>query len=197
MKTIGTIKFVQVQQESLKEQLPDGTRRYNHDPLLRLKRIKLTQNGVIGLTDTHDEIIDVHNTQHPNTRYRGDNPISIGFTSHYDKMRSEIGDHLEDGIAGESIIVETSVVYTPKSLGSRLAIQCQDRDEVVYLNEVIPIPPCEPFSRFARAQELTPQETKATLQFLSHGTRGFYGKLEQSGSPVIIQVGDLLLQLDD
>lgn len=197
MKTIGVIKFVQIQQDSLKEPLDDGTRRYNPTPLLRVKRIQLTDDGVIGLTDSDDKIIDVHNTRHPNSRYRGDNPISIGFTSHYDKMRQELNNQLKDGIAGESIIVETSTVYTPERIGGRLAIQLQNSDTYVYLNEVIPIPPCEPFSRFAQNRDLTPQETKSTLQFLSNGTRGFYGKLEDVSTKPIIQAGDILVLVTD
>ena len=197
MQTIGIIKFVQVQQDSLKQHLPDGTRQYNPDPLLKLKRIQLTADGVIGLTDTDDEIIDVHNTRHPRSRYRGDNPISIGFTSHYDAMRTEFGNHLDDGIAGESIIVEVTQRFTSDTLGQSLAIKCQATDELIHLKEVIPIPPCEPFSRFARDRDLSAQETKATLQFLSHGTRGFYTKLRDETLSPIIQLGDYLVQVRD
>jgi len=197
MQTIGIIKFVQVQQDSLKQHLPDGTRQYNPDPLLKLKRIQLTADGVVGLTETNDEIIDVHNTRHPNSRYRGDNPISIGFMSHYDKMRVEFGDHLEDGIAGESIIVETAHLFTPETFGTSLAIKCEANDELIHLKEVIPIPPCEPFSRFARDRDLSPQETKATLQFLNRGTRGFYAKLRDETLSPVIQSGDYLVRIDD
>jgi hypothetical protein len=78
MQEIGIIKFVQIQQESLKEVLDDRTQRYNPSPLLQLPKIKLTADGIIGITKQGQEIIDVHNTRHPNSRYRGDNPI-IGF----------------------------------------------------------------------------------------------------------------------
>lgn len=196
MQRIGTIKFVQIQQESLKEHLPDGSRAYNPLPLLRLNRIKLTVDGVIGITDSGDEIIDVHNTRHPNSRYRGDNPISMGFTSHYDKMRDELGDHLTDGIAGESIIVDCDTIYTPDVLNHQIVIKDETQGSMIYLNEVIPAPPCEPFSRFARARQLSPPETKATLQFLSHGTRGFYMKLEGSPDNTLIQTGDSVYLVD-
>ena len=197
MQKIGTIKFVQIQQDSLKEHLDDGTRIYNPSPLLKLNRIKLTQDGVIGLTDTGDEIIDVHNTRHPNSRYRGDNPISIGLTAHYDKMRAEMGDHLPDGIAGESIIIDCDTIYTSETLNQRIAIKSQNDSTLIYMNEVIPIPPCEPFSRFARARKLSPQETKSTLQFLSDGTRGFYLKLENDTKNVIVQTGDAVYLVTD
>ncbi len=197
MQEIGIIKFVQIQQDSLKEYLDEKTRKYNHTPLLQLAKIKLTPDGVIGLTDKDDEIIDVHHTRHANSRYRGDNPISIGFTSHYEKMRAEMGDHLHDGIAGESIIVECNPVYTVDSIGNRLAIKSQLDESLIYLNEVIAIPPCEPFSSFARAKTLTPAETKSTLQFLSGGTRGFYMKLENTPDNAIIQAGDTVYLAND
>ena len=197
MQEIGIIKFVQIQQDSLKEALADGTRKYNPSPLLQLAKIKLTIDGVIGLAEQNGEIIDVHHTQHPHSRYRGDNPISIGFTSHYDKMRTEMGDHLKDGIAGESIIIDCDPIYTSDTLGKRLAIKSQVDGSLIYLNEIIPIPPCEPFSRFARNKALTPAETKATLQFLSGGTRGFYMKLEDTPDNTIIQAGDRVYSIAD
>jgi hypothetical protein len=196
MKTIGVIKFVQIQQASLKAHHADGTRYYNPTPLLHLKRIQLTADGVIGLTESNDAIIDVHHIKHPQSRHRGDNPISIGFTSHYAHMRATYGDHLTDGIAGESIIVETSTHYTPESLGDHLAIYQHATNTYIDLNDIIPIPPCEPFSRFAQNRDLTPPETKATLQFLSNGTRGFYGKLSNINITPIIQAGDTLVQID-
>lgn len=197
MQEIGSIKFVQIQQESLKEVLADGTQKYNPTPLLQLSKIKLTVNGIIGLTDQAGEIIDVHHTDHPNSRHRGDNPISIGFTSHYNKMRAEIGDHLKDGIAGENIIIDCNPIYSVDRIGNRLAIKSQIDGQFIYLNEVIPIPPCEPFSRFARAKTLTPSETKSTLQYLSGGIRGFYMKLEETPKNTIIQAGDSIYLVAD
>lgn len=197
MQEIGIIKFVQIQQDSLKEYVDEKTRKYNPTPLLQLAKIKLTSDGVIGITEQGDEIIDVHHTRHPNSRYRGDNPISIGFTSHYAKMRAKMGDHLHDGIAGESIIVDCNPVYTVDSISNRLAIKSKLDENLIYLNEVIPIPPCEPFSRFARAKTLSPAETKSTLQFLSGGTRGFYMKLEHAPDNTIIQAGDRVYLVND
>jgi len=197
MKEIGIIKFVQIQQESLKEIIDEKRRNYNPTPLLQLSKIKLTAGGVIGLTEQNTEIIDVHHKRHPNSRYRGDNPISIGFTSHYEKMRAEMGDHLSDGIAGESIIVACHSIYTVDAIGNRLAIKSQGDESLIYLNEVIPIPPCEPFSRFVRAKNLSPAQKKLTLQFLSGGTRGFYMKLDNTPDNTIIQAGDRVYLVND
>jgi len=197
MQEIGIIKFVQIQQESLKELLADGTQKYNPTPLLKLSKIRLTAEGVIGITDQNDEIIDVHHMHHSNSRYRGDNPISIGFSSHYDKMRAEMGEHLKDGIAGESIIVECNPLYTVDTIGNCIAIKSHINGQLIHLNEIIPIPPCEPFSRFARAKDLIPAETKSTLQFLSGGTRGFYMKLEDTPDNTIIQAGDSVYIVGD
>jgi hypothetical protein len=112
-------------------------------------------------------------------------------------MRAEMGKHLNDGIAGESIIIECDPIYTVDTIGTRIAIKSHIDGHLIHLNEIIPIPPCEPFSRFARSKNLAPSETKSTLQFLSGGTRGFYMKLEESPDDTIIQAGDILYNILD
>lgn len=87
-------------------------------------------------------------------------------------------------------------VYTSQTLNNQIAIKKQDSDNFIYLSEVIPAPPCEPFSRFANPKISSPQDTKATLQFLSDGMRGFYMKLNSSTQEVIIQVGDVVYHVD-
>lgn len=197
MKTIGIVQFVQIQQSSLKEKLPDGGKRYNPSPIVRLPKIRLTADGVIGITETGEEIIDVHNAIHPNSTSRGDNGISVGFTSHYNAMRQKFGDHLSDGIAAEGIIVETDRVYTPETLGTRLAIKNVETGKLIYLYDVKAMLPCEPFSRFAANSNLAAPEMKATLQFLSEGMRGFCMTLENGQNTVFVQQGDELILLDD
>lgn len=196
MQLIGTIKFVQIQQSSLKEDCADGSRQYNPAPLLKVPEIEISADGAIGVTSPNNTIIDVHNARHPNSRNSGKNPISIGFTSHYTAMRSRFGNHLVDGIAGEGIIVETSELMRPETVGSKLMIQTTDDDELIHLVDVIPAPPCEPFSRFAANKALNPQEMKATLQFLNQGMRGYYMKLHKP-ERVRVKSGDKLFIAQD
>ena len=137
-----------------------------------------------------EAIIDVHNRQHPRSRNRGDNFISMGFSGHYTAMRSRFGDHLTDGIAGENIFVACDEIITPDKLGEMLVIETQAGVQV-RLEAVIPTPPCEPFSRFAAGHDLDAPEMKATLQFLSDGTRGFYMRIA-SAEEVVIRPGDVV-----
>ncbi len=190
MEQIGTVKFVQIQQNPLKLRQADGTRRYHPQALIQLHRIRLTAQGIVGLTDADDRLLDVHHSQHPHSRYRGDNSISLGLTAHYEEMRARFGNHIREGMGGENIIVSSSRIITPSDMGKRIAIQSSARDSLIYLGAVMPIPPCEPFSQFLCARALSPQETKSTLQFLSGGMRGYYMALETAAPEIIIQAGD-------
>lgn len=186
MRRIGRIQFVQIQRESLK--VGEGsTRSYDPTPLLTVARLQLTADGVYGIGADGTAIVDVHNTQHPRSRNREDNFISMGFTGHYAAMRARLGDHLTDGIAGENMIVACEGIITPEQLGTEVIIETQTGERIA-LDAVLPIPPCEPFSRFAANRSLTAPEMKATLQFLSNGTRGFYMRI--AADTAYVQAGD-------
>ena len=197
MEQIGTVKFVQIQQSALKIQRDDGKRDYDPAAIVPLARIQLTAAGIVGLTDANGKMLDVHHVRHPHSRYRGDNSISMGFTSHYEKMRVEIGHHIRDGIAGENIIVSSSRIIRPHELGTRVAIRSSADGSITVLHAIMPIPPCEPFSQFLCAKALSPQETKSTLQFLSGGMRGYYMELETAAPGIIIQTGDAVYRARD
>lgn len=188
MRHVGNIQFVQIQRESLKQS--DGhIKRYNPSPLLVMDHLRLTPEGVIGVTTAGDNLIDVHHEQHPRSRNRGDNFISLGFSAHYDLMRTRAGVFMAKGVAGENIIVDCDSHLRPDDLGDTLLIRTQSGDEI-RLTEVIPIPPCEPFSRFVAGDNLTPVEMKTMLQFLSNGTRGYYMRLPLSLESVVVRAGD-------
>ncbi len=195
MQAIGVVQLVQVQQESLKIDLEDGSRAYDPSPLCQVPQILITAKGIIGILESGEEVIDVHHTNHPRSRYRGDNHVSIGFTSHYDAMRHRYGEHLVTGIAAESIIVQTDTRYTSENIGTRLAIRSQKDDTLMHLTAIIPALPCAPFSQFIANHKLSPAETKATLQYLSDGMRGFYMRLADESDSAIVQAGDVLLQV--
>ena len=76
-----------------------------------------------------------------------------------------------------------------KSWGKEIMIETQSGEQV-RLEDTLPIPPCEPFSRFASNRDLAAPEMKATLQFLSNGTRGFYMRVSAEFDGTVIQVGD-------
>ncbi|PJF39238.1 MAG: hypothetical protein CUN54_09145 [Phototrophicales bacterium] len=170
---IGTIKMLQIQQSRLK--LGEKPNRvYDPSPIMTIKRMLVTSDGAYGITDDHQQIVDVHNKHHFDTRYNPGRTLSIGFTSHYDEMREKYGAHITDGIAGESIIVESTRHYTMADFNGGLVILDPKTEDEIHLNVTGGIAPCVPFSKFSLQRDFeSPEEEKATLQFLHDGQRGF------------------------
>ncbi len=198
MREIGLIKQVQVQRSSLKAgQQPHSY--YDPAPLLVVPGLRPTGEGVIGITATGEQVIDVHNSEHPASRQRaGRNGISIGFTSHYRTMRARFGPHLVDGIAGENILVETERKQALTSLEHGIVIKSAATGQFVYLTNVIVATPCVPFSQFAaNRQDLADKELKHVLQFLDKGTRGFYTTLAGGQQATTIAAGDRIFALQE
>lgn len=200
MKKIGKIVQLQIQQDPLKSQVTGGRVVYDPAGIMVLQEIRLTTFGIVGIMDFLNRemaYLDVHHLRHPQSRFRGDNKISIGFTGHYQRMRHEFGKHLRDGLAGENIIIQADDRLAPQDLGRRLAIRSRQHDSLILLCEIKPIPPCEPFTRFARkAPALSPSETKRDLQFLSGGLRGYYLEVESAPEEAILQIGDTVYRVD-
>jgi hypothetical protein len=188
MHCIGTIKQVQIQRSSLKR----GERSqqyYDPSPLLVVSRLLLTKRGAIGITAEGERITDVHHADHPASRYRGENGISLGFTTHYERMRTHFGPHLRDGIAGESILIEDDGREVRlDELAEGVAIKDATGD-LVLLADVEIAAPCTPFSQFAADKPLSNQQLKETLQFLHYGRRGFYATLVAKQQDTEVQAG--------
>ena len=192
MKEIGRIKLVQIQRSSLKQ----GERLYTYydpAPILGVQRLLLAQGGVIALADDQREIMDLHHADHPTTHNsKGLNGVSLGFTTHYQAMRVQFGEHLVDGIAGENILVETDRVFALADLGSQIVIENQHTGQCVYLTNIEVADPCVEFTHFAvnHGPSLPAAELKAALQFLDGGRRGFYARATEQETPIVIQTGD-------
>ena len=188
MEQIGTVIRLQVQRSSLKA--GERPRRwYDPAPIRSVPRLTLDADGVTGWADDETVVPDVHNATHPASKNRGDNDVSVGFTSHYSAMRERFGDHLTDGIAGENILVIADRIVTEADVARGIAIEAAD-DTVIHLEEAIAAEPCAEFSRFALRYTLdTPSDRTVAeaLNFLRRGTRGFYATYR--GAPAIIRVG--------
>jgi hypothetical protein len=191
MLEIGTIIRLQVQTGSLKRgERPN--RIYDTSNLEVVPALRLTKKGVIGLLDDGKEQLDVHHSHHPYSRRRQSNGISFNFTSHYGRMQAYFGSHLEFGCAGENILVEGDRLFTLAQLAPGLVIATGDGQQI-RLHQVGTISPCVPFSEYALNQDAKPSaaRTKEVLQFLDHGTRGFYCEL--TGDTAVIRPGNRLL----
>jgi hypothetical protein len=178
MREIGRIKQVQVQCAALKVgQKPH--RYYDPAPLLVVDTLRIGPQGVIGVTTAGQHVIDVHNAQHPDSRFTGVNGVSLGFTGHYRAMRERFGAHLVDGCAGENILVDVNASFALADLG-RVAILSQESGSVLYLSDVCVAAPCVEFTRFAarESETLEGRQLQLALQSLDCGRRGFYATLD-------------------
>lgn len=192
MRKIGIIKHVQIQRAPLKTE-HDTTRIYSPANIMKVAYLRLTPTGVVGVTAEGGELIDVHNTAHPQTRYTNQNSISMGFTPHYTAMQERFGAHLVEGHAGENMLVEVDEIIVPETLGQNLVIENPHTGKKVHLKDVRHAPPCAPFSQFC-LQNSTPPATdqKAALQFLDNGIRGFYMTLDSAPETATISAGDIV-----
>lgn len=173
MRKIGTIQQVQVQTGKLKQ--GEAPNRYYEPKFIQvMDALLLTPQGAVGLTDDGGRIVDIHNTTHPTTRNNGDNAISIGFNTHYSRMRERFGAHLTDGVAGENIVITADEAFTAADLAGVVIIESagqQGRFSIVKWHA-----PCNEFSTFCTTQNQRrpePEVLKAALQFLSNGMRGY------------------------
>lgn len=189
MQSIGRIVRLQVQTSSLK--VGSSPKRYDPAALHAVSEVRVTPSGVIGIADDGADLLDVHNSEHPDSKNRGgENGLSIGFTGHYDLMRDRFGQHLDDGIAGENILVATDRLVTEEELDEGVVILGKD-GVALPLHTVFPAAPCVEFTRFALRwpDDLRPdRRVTEGLQFLDGGMRGYYASY--AGPPAIIAVGD-------
>lgn len=191
MRQIGQVKQVQVQRTRLK--LGEKPHRfYDSSPLLVTAKLLLTPRGVIGVTAEDEQMVDVHNAAHPDSRNAGMNGVSFGFTSHYQAMRERFGRHIIDGCAGENILIAAEKEFALEALGGRLALQAQENGALAYLEALAVAAPCVEFSHFALDDALIPlpaEILRETLIFLDYGRRGFYATFT-SEEPFLLQAGD-------
>ena len=190
MIPLGSIIRLQVQVESLK--IGDGARqRFDPAGIRTVDQVALDDGGAWGITADGARLADVHHRDHPRSKIRGTlNGISVGFTGHYAAMRGRFGEHLTDGAAAETILIEHNGIMTASELANGIIIQ-NATGQTNHLVEFAIADPCAPFSRHALQfpDDKRPDRTVTeALQFLGDGMRGFYCRY--IGSPVRIAVGD-------
>jgi hypothetical protein len=170
VELIGTVVRLQVQRSRLKPG-PALTRVYDPAPLLEVAELQLGPRGVVG-----DGVLDVHHADHPDTRnVRLRNGVSVMTVSRYRELRATYGPHLVDGIAGESLLLDTE--HLDDLSGELLLDELDVRSE--------PAPPCVEFSRFVlgrSAGDVGP-EVLATRKALDDGARGYY--LQVTGTATV------------
>ena len=190
LRELGRVKLTQVQPVGLIIETSSGST-YDASRRVEVDRLFITSQGIEATTPDGERVLDIHHMAHPQTRYLGDDDISIGFTSHYGAMRSRFGEHLVDGIAGENIIVECEDEIWLEDLGQQIAIVNPETRRETLLDVKSFSSPCEEFCHFAaqfQHERLPSDKLKATLQFMGNGRRGFLFVLSDGqGSAEVLQ----------
>lgn len=191
-REIGAVKLVQLQPSGLIIETPSG---YFYDASRRVEvdQLLITSKGIEATTPGGEHVLDIHHMDHPNKEYDDDDLVCIGFTSHYNAMRTHFGDHMVDGIAGENIIIDFNQEVWPEDLGQRIAIENAETGQLALLDMESFAAPCQEFSHFAaqsQDEKLPADELKSILQFLGNGRRGFLLVLSKDQGEVTVKPGD-------
>ena len=174
MRQLGRIVRLQIQRASLKAG-EKPTRTYDPAPLLSVGRLQVGPDGALGEGPDGSWVVDVHHRAHPRTKNEdGGHGVSLGFTSHYARMRDRFGGHITLGCAGENIIVETDRRVPFEDLARGVVLLSQQGQELARLEVLQVAHPCRPFSGWALGGMVESAVLKETLQFLEGGTRGYY-----------------------
>lgn len=190
MRDLGQISQLFIANASSKTGLP-APRGYDPAVMIEVEAIRITARGPMGWHNG-TWLPDVHHRDHPQSRNRDNNDISLNFTSHYQRMTERFGPRITPGCAGENIIVTSEMVVALDQIAGGIEIRGQDG--LVKLESVMAAPPCAPFSGWALGiVDPEPHQVKATLQFLQHGVRGFYVKY--TGDDIVIRLGDAVVSV--
>lgn len=190
MIPLGPIVRLHVQTANLK--IGTGpNQRYDNSAVQSVDQLEIDDGGVWGIGPGGERIADIHHRDHPQSKLRGViNPISFGFTGHYDAMRSEFGVHMLNGAAAESILIDLDQLVGIQDVINGIWIDTRENG-LIHLDGISVAAPCAPFSRWAMQypdDEKPDQRVTAALQFLNDGMRGYYCRFV--GSQVKVSMGD-------
>lgn len=169
----ATVVRLQVQPAPLKAG-PRGARVYDPSTLREAEALEVGPQGCRGLVEGQ-WVLDVHHVDHPQSRNRGDNALSLLTTFAQGELTRRYG--LGDGQAGESLLVDGILP------GGDLLLETDGAP--VLLRAVVAIPPCVEFSRFCLGVPDLDGVDQA-LQDLSGGARGWYAEVVGAG---VVRVG--------
>jgi len=182
--TLGEVALLQVHGDQVKR-----LDRYDPGPLIQVEEASIARAGMLGWTGAA-WVVDKHHEVWPEPGPQ--RPLSVGFTSHYAKMRDRYWD-ISLGAAGENIVVNTDRVMTLEDLGERMIVRGEGREAVL-----LPVKVAKPCLQFSSYMRRLPEvgshaDLAADMAFLGQGTRGFIVTMDENGDPVRIRVGDEVL----
>lgn len=164
-------------------------RRYEPAAIVPVVRLTAGPRGVQGVTDSGALVLDVHHQDHPQTRDRkGRAGILLMGTGDYAALRAKYGNHVVDGIAGETILLDDPEGLAVRDLPRTATVTTASGP--LGLKAVRTADPCVEFSRFCLRQAVSPvvdDSVKRTLIELDGGARGYRSIAEAMGT---ISIGD-------
>ncbi len=164
---------------------------YDPSSLVSVGSIEAGPQGVTGVAEDGEKIIDIHHQQHPKSRDRkGRAGILFMGTGDDAALRERYGDHVADGIAGETVLVDAPDGLAGQDLPDTVTITTAAGP--VELHSVRVADPCVEFSRFCLRQEVssTVDDTvKQTLKDLDGGARGYRSVASAAAT---VSVGDIV-----
>ncbi len=196
IRPIGQVRLVQLQPSGLIIDAPEpGPVRTFYDAARRVEvsSLQISPRGIEASLATGERVLDIHHLDHPDKAYADDDLVCVGFSAHYDAMRSEFGEHMVDGIAGENILIDYPDEVWPADLGHKLVIENQDTGEKALLQMVSFAEPCVEFSRLCARrpyEEMSGRRLGEILRFLGNGRRGFLLVLNDALDVVTVRPGD-------
>jgi len=195
-RQLGEVSLVQLQPTGLIVDAPGPEpvgSFYDAGRRVEVDHLEITPRGIEATLPGGEQVLDIHHLDHPNKAYDDDDLVCIGFTAHYDAMRTEFGEHMVDGVAGENILIDYPGEVWPEDFGKALAIENQDSGEMAILELISFAAPCVEFSRFCaqrQHEEIPARRLGEILSFLGKGRRGFLLVLNEGHDVVTVRPGD-------
>ena len=164
---------------------------YDPASIVPVGSIAAGPQGVSGFADDGEVILDVHHQQHPQSRDRkGVAGILFMGTGDYVALRERYGDHVTDGIAGETMLLDAPAGLAGRELPTSVTVKTAAGE--LELHGVRVADPCVEFSRFCLRQDISPtvdDAVKQTLRDLDGGARGYRSIASAAGT---IAVGEIV-----
>ncbi len=166
-------------------------RTYRPEAIVPVDRLVAGPRGVRGVTGDGEEILDVHHQDHPRSRdRRGRAGVLFMGTGDYVALRARYGEHVVDGIAGETVLLDAPAGLA--RLGLPPVVTVFTADGPVELRDVREADPCVEFSRFCLRQEPSPvvdDDVRKALVDLDFGARGYRSV---AAGAATIRLGDIV-----
>ena len=167
-------------------------RYYEPAALVSVQRLSAGPLGVRGTTADGQTVLDVHHQHHPQSRdRRGDAGVLFMGTGDYVALRQRYGDHVVDGIAGETVLLDAPEGFAGAELPPSVTVNTAAGP--LALQEVRVADPCVEFSRFCLRQEtsaVVDDDVRDAMVALDGGARGYRSCAAGEGT---IALGDTVV----